>query len=131
MNRKRYYAFLLLGLVLVAALVLPKRIEQKKVDAFAKALYTHAIPDGVTVIQRSAAKDDSGGCTAALIVATDLTQEALEQSYGDADYPPFRAGQAVTLKAKPLDADSLAALEQAGLKQEGKTYWFVYLYSAP
>ena len=131
MDKKRYYTFLILGLLIVAALVLPKRIEQRKVDAFAKALNAHAIPDGVTLIQRSAAKDDAGGCTAALIVATDLTQEELEQAYGDMDYPPFRAGQTVTLKAKPLDADSLAALEQAGLKKEGETYWFVYLYSAP
>ena len=131
MDKKRYYAFLLLGLVILAALVLPNRIEQKKVDAFAKALNSHSTPEGARVVQRSAAKDKDGGCTAALILATDLSQQELEAYYGDTEYPPFRAGQTVTVKAKPLDESSLTALEKAGLSKDGESYWFVYIYSAP
>ena len=67
--------------------------------------------------------------TAALILATDLTEQELIQWFGDTDYPPAKEGQTVTLHANPLDETSLAALDKAGLRQEGKTYWFVYIYS--
>ncbi len=35
----------------------------------------------------------------------------------------------MTLTAKPLDEASLSALQQAGVYEEDKIYWFVYIVS--
>ena len=53
----------------------------------------------------------------------------LEAVYRDTEYPPAEEGQAVTLTAKPLDEASLSALQQAGVYEEDKIYWFVYIVS--
>ena len=56
-------------------------------------------------------------------------QAQLEEFYSDVEYPPAEEGQGVTLAAKELDSASISALQQAGLYEEGKHYWFVYLVS--
>lgn len=129
-ERKRYWIAMILGLLLLAAVLLPKRLEQRACDKFAKPLYSHALPEGSRLVQKSAAKGKSEDFTAALILATDLEKEELVAFFGDTEYPPAKKGQIVTLEAKPLDDGSLDALQQAGLQQAGEIYWFVYIYSA-
>ena len=128
-QRKRYWIAILLITALFAAAAIPKRLEQKVCSRFAEPLYAHSLPEGAELVQQSSAKGKSNDFTAALILATDLTEQELIQWFGDTDYPPAKEGQTVTLHANPLDETSLAALDKAGLRQEGKTYWFVYIYS--
>ena len=47
------------------------------------------------------------------------------------DASPAEEGYSVELSVKPLDEDSIEAMKQAKLYEEGKSYYFVYLYSAP
>ena len=69
--------------------------------------------------------------TAALLLGTNWTEQQLLDYYGDTEYPPFKKDQTVTLAARPLDEASLEALSEAGKREAGQEYWFVYLYSAP
>ena len=71
------------------------------------------------------------GVTAALLLGTNWTEQQLLDYYGDTEYPPFKKDQTVTLAARPLDEASLEALSEAGQREAGQEYWFVYLYSAP
>ncbi len=128
-QRKRYWIAILLLTVLFAAVAIPKRLEQKVCSRFAEPLYAHSLPEGAELVQQSSAKGKSNDFTAALILSTDLTEQELLQWFGDMEYPPAKEGQTVTLHAKRLDEDSLKALAKANLYQEGKTYWFVYIYS--
>ena len=66
---------------------------------------------------------------AAMILKTDLTSEELEAFYSDTEYPPAEEGQTVSLSAKPLDENSIKAMKQAKLYEEGASYQFIYLYS--
>lgn len=124
---KNFLPVILMAAILIAFL-LPKRLEEKACQDFGAPLFEHALPEDAKVIQQSAVKDDEGGVTAALILQTGLTSEELKTFYSDTDYPPMEEGQTVTLNAKPLDDDSLAALKQAELYEEGAAYQFVYLY---
>lgn len=129
-GRKRYWISMALALLVLAAVLLPKRLEERACNRFAEPLYSHALPADARLVQKSAVKDKSGGYTAAVILAADTTEEALVRFFGDIQYPPAKEGQSVTLAAKPLDENSLAALQKAGLQQAGESYWFVYIYSA-
>lgn len=124
-----YILFLVIGLALILLLVVPKRIQERQCNAFAKPLYNHALPEDMKLVQKSAAKDDAGGFTAALILAGAKEEGELFAFYNDTAYPPAKEGQTVTLAVKPLDESSLSALEQAGMREENQTYWFVYIYS--
>ena len=128
-QRKRYWIAIILITVLFAAVAIPKRLDQKVCTRFAEPLYSHSLPEGAELVQQSSAKGKSGDFTAALILATNLTEQELLDYFGDMEYPPAKKGQTVTLHAKLLDDASLEALDKAGLRQEGKTYWFVYIYS--
>lgn len=125
------FGFVFLSIVAAWALMIPKALANKKAEAFAAPLYQHALPGDAVVVQKSAVKDKQGGTTAALILSTELEQQALYDLYDDQEYPPAAEGQTVELQVKPLDKASIEALKQAGLYTEGKTYWFIYLYSAP
>ena len=129
-SRKRYWIAMALGLLVLAAVILPQRLAQRACDKFAEPLYAHALPEGSRLVQKSAVKGKDGDFTAALILATDLEREELVAFFADTDYPPAKKGQEVTLEAKPLDDNSLEALRKAGEQKEGETYWFVYIYSA-
>ncbi len=119
----------ILLVVFVAVLLVPKWVGQRACNAFAAPLYNHALPEGAALIQKDAAKDREGGFTAALLLETDWSSEALIQFYSDTAYPPAKEGQTVKLDAKALDESSIAAMKQAKLYEEGKQYQFVYLYS--
>lgn len=125
---KNFLPILLMAAILTAFL-LPKKLEQKACNDFGAPLFDHALPADTKVVQQSAVKDEEGGVTAALLLQTTLSSEELKAFYGDTDYPPMEEGQTVTLSAKPLDADSMEALKQAKLYEEGASYQFVYLYA--
>lgn len=120
---------LLLMLAVLAVFLLPQRLEDRAAEKFSEPLFSHALPEGAELIQQDAAKDDEGGTTAALLLKTDLSNEALHAFYNDVVYPPAEEGQTVELQVKALDEDSLAALKQAELYEDGASYHFVYLYS--
>ncbi len=125
---KRFLPLILI-LVIMAAFLIPKRLQERVAEQFGEPLFSHALPEGAKLIQQDAAKDDEGGTTAALLLQTDLTEEALLEFYSDMTYAPAKEGQSVTLKVKPLDENSIQALKQAKLYEEGAQYQFVYLYS--
>lgn len=120
---------LLLMLLILAAFLIPKKLESRAANAFGEPLFSHALPEGAKLVQQDAAKDKEGGTTAALLLQTDLSSEALETFYADISYPPAKDGQTVTLSAKPLDDASISALKQAKLYEEGSNYQFLYIYS--
>lgn len=120
---------LILLVAVLAVMWVPKKLEQRACDEFGKPLFTHALPENAVLVQKDAARDDDGGTTAALLLKTDLSSEALTAFYSDMVYPPAGEGQTVTLEAKALDESSLEALKQAKLYEEGASYQFVYLYS--
>ena len=128
-QKRRYWIAIILITVLFAAVAIPKRLDEKVCSRFAEPLYSHSLPEGAELVQQSSAKGKSNDFTAALILSTDLTEQELLNWFGDTEYPPAKKGQTVTLHAKTLDESSLSALDKAGLRQEGKTYWFVYIYS--
>ena len=123
--------FVFLSIAIVWAFILPKYLDKKAQDKFAKPLFTHEVPATATLVQQSTAKDDAGGVTAALLLGTNWTEQQLLDYYGNTEYPPFKKDQTVTLAARPLDEASLEALSEAGKREAGQDYWFVYLYSAP
>ena len=120
---------LILMIAVLAAFLLPQKLEERACNAFGAPLFEHALPEGAKLVQQAAAKADDGTVTAAIILQTELTSEVLEVFYADRDYPPMEEGQTVTLSAKALDQASLDALKEADLYEEGASYQFVYLYS--
>ena len=121
---------LLIILAVMAAFLIPKRLQEHAANAFGEPLFSHALPEGAKLIQQDAAKDKEGGTTAALLLQTDLSEDELIAFYSDNEYAPAKEGQTVVLKAKTLDENSIQALKQAKLYEEGAQYIFVYLYSA-
>ena len=132
MNTKEVIKRLLPALLIIlvmAAFLLPNKLEERKANQFGEPLFSHALPQNTEIIQKDAGKNDDGSIMAALLLKTDLTSEELETFYGDTVYAPAEEGQAVTLSAKPLDENSLAALKQAKLYEDGASYQFVFLTS--
>ena len=129
-GKKKYWLSMALAGLVLLAVFLPGRLKQIQCDRFAKPLYSHALPEGSRLVQKSCVKGEAGDFTAALILASDLTEEELAAFFGDTEYPPAKKGQTVELAVKPLDSDSLSALAQAGLQRENEQYVFVYIYSA-
>ena len=120
---------LVLMIAIMAAFLLPKRLQDRAANQFGEPLFSHTLPEGAKLIQKDAAKDDDGGTTAALLLQTDLSEGELLAFYSDSAYAPAAEGQTVTLKVKSLDENSIQALKQAKLYEEGAQYRFVYLYS--
>lgn len=120
---------LLLMIAILAAFIIPKRLQDRAANQFGEPLYSHALPEGAKLVQKDAAKDKEGGTTAALLLQTDLNEDELLAFYSDTAYTPAEEGQTVSLNVKALDESSLQALKQAKLYEEGAQYWFVYLYS--
>lgn len=120
---------LLLMVAVAAAFTVPKKIQEHAAHRFGEPLFSHALPDQTRLIQADAGKDDRGDTMAALLLETDLTSEALVEFYSDLQYPPAETGEQVSLRAQPLDADSISALKQANLYTEGANYQFVFLCS--
>lgn len=125
---KRFLPLLII-IAVMAAFMVPKRLQERAANQFGEPLFSHALPEGARLIQQDAAKDKEGGTTAALLLQTDLTEEELLDFYSDRTYAPAKEGQTVSLKVKILDENSIQALKQAKLYEEGAQYWFVYLYS--
>jgi len=119
----------LLMIAVIAAFLLPRKLEERAANQFGEPLFSHVLPEDSEIIQTDAGETDDGGIMAAMILKTELTAIELEAFFGDTDYQPAEEGQTVTLSAKPLDEDSLAALKQAKLYEEGASYQFVFLYS--
>lgn len=124
--------FVFLSLAVIWAIMLPKGLSNRKAEAFAQPFFSHAAPQGAEVLQQTATRQKEDG--AYVTMATQILefsqapqQAQLEEFYSDVEYPPAEEGQGVTLAAKELDSASISALQQAGLYEEGKHYWFVYL----
>lgn len=122
---------LVVMLAVLAAFLLPGKLEDRKAEAFGEPLFSHALPEGAALIQKDAGKNDDGSTMAALLLQTDLTPAELETFYGDLDVAPANEDEAVTLSASALNESSLAALKQASLYEDGAAYCFVYLISEP
>ena len=120
-------AFLMVAVM--AAFLLPKKLEERNANQFGEPLFSHTLPENAELIQKDSGKTDDGSIMAALLLKTDLTSEELELFYGDAVYAPAKEGQTVTLSAKALDENSLDALKKAKLYEDGASYQFVYLTS--
>ena len=120
-------AFLMVAVM--AAFLLPKKLEERNANQFGEPLFSHALPENAELIQKDSGKTDDGSIMAALLLKTDLTSEELELFYGDAVYAPAKEGQTVTLSAKALDENSLDALKKAKLYEDGASYQFVFLTS--
>ena len=125
---KRFLPLILI-LVMMAAFLVPKKLQDRAAEKFGEPLFSHALPEGAKLIQQDAAKDKDGGTTAALLLQTDLTEEELIAFYSDTEYVPAKEGQTVVLKVKALDESSIDALKQAKLYEDGAQYLFIYLYS--
>ncbi len=125
---KRFLPLLII-IAVMAAFLVPKRLQERAADRFGEPLFSHALPEGAKLIQQDAVKDKEGGTTAALLLQTDLSEEALLAFYGDVTYAPAGEGQTVTLQVKALDESSIQALKQAKLYEDGAQYLFLYLYS--
>ena len=128
------FGFVCLILAVIWAIMLPKGLSNRKAEAFAQPFFSHAVPQGAEVLQQAASreKQDSAYVTTAtqILAFSKAPQKTeLEAFYRDTEYPPAEEGQAVTLTAKPLDEASLSALQQAGVYEEDKIYWFVYIVS--
>lgn len=126
--------FVFLSLAVIWAIMLPKGLSNRKAEAFAQPFFSHAAPQGAEVLQQISTRQKEDG--AYVTMATQILefsqapqQAQLEEFYSDVEYPPAEEGQGVTLAAKELDSASISALQQAGLYEEGKHYWFVYLVS--
>lgn len=120
---------LLLMIAILAAFIIPKRLQDRAANQFGEPLFSHALPEGAKLLQKDAAKDEEGGTTAALLLQTDLSEDELLAFYSDTAYTPAEEGQTVSLKVKALDESSIQALKQAKLYEDCAQYWFVYLYS--
>jgi len=132
MNIKEVIKRLLPALLMVAvmaAFLLPKKLQERAANAFGEPLFSHALPADSELIQSDSGKTDDGGVMAAILLKTDWDSASLEAFYSDISYPPAEEGQTVTLSAKPLDEASLDAMKQAKLYEDGASYQFVFLYS--
>ena len=125
---KRFFHLLII-IAVMAAMLVPKRLQERAANQFGEPLFSHALPEGAKLIQQDAAKDKEGGTTAALLLQTDLSEDALLAFYSNMEFAPAEEGQTVTLQVKALDESSIQALKQAKLYEEGAQYMFVYLYS--
>lgn len=136
-ERKRtalIFGFVFLSIAVIWAIMLPKGLSNRKANTFAQPFFSHAAPQGASVLQQSASREKQNGAyvtTATQILAFSQTpqQQELERFYSDTTYPPADEGQTVTFAAKPLDDSSISALQQAGVYEQGMEYWFVYLVS--
>ena len=128
-NARTSLILLVVGILAFAAFILPRRLEQSRLNTFGAPLFEHALPADSYRVQTSAVKDDQGGVTAAVLLGTSMTAEELEEFYSDVECAPVGEGHTVDLSVKPLDEGSLSALRSAGQYMEGKEYFFVYLYS--
>lgn len=116
--------------VLLGVFVIPDKIEQYKLNEFARPFFEHALPENSYSVQASVATDDNGGTTAAAIIGTHLTEEELYAFYADTEYLPAKDGDTVELSVKALDESSLSVLKEAGKYREEDKYYFVYIYSS-
>ena len=116
--------------VLLGVFVIPDKIEQYKLNEFARPFFEHALPENSYSVQASVATDDNGGTTAAAIIGTHLTEEELYAFYADTEYLPSKDGDTVELSVKALEEDSLSVLKEAGKYREEDKYYFVYIYSS-
>lgn len=136
-ERKRtalMFGFIFLSIAVIWAIMLPKGLSNRKANAFAQPFFSHAAPQGASVLQQAASREKQEGeyittATQILEFSQAPEQQELEAFYSDTSYPPADEGQTVTLAAKPLDDASLSALQQAGVYEQGMEYWFVYLVS--
>ena len=115
--------------VLLGVFVIPGKIEQYKLNQFARPFFEHALPEHSYSVQASVATDDNGGTTAAAIIGTQMTEEELYEFYADTEYVPAKDGETVELSVKALDEASLSVLKEAGKYREEDKYYFVYIYS--
>lgn len=120
---------LVLMIAVMAAFLLPKKLQERAANQFGEPLFSHALPEGAVLIQQDAGKNDDGSIMAAMILKTDMSSAELERFYGDILYAPAEEGQTVTLSASALDDNSISALKQAKLYEEGASYRFVFLIS--
>lgn len=118
------------GAVLLCVFYLPQKLEERECERFAAPLFQHVKPENAYSVQNSSVRDDQGGTTAAIILASALTEEELTAFYSDVEYPPAREGEKVELAVKALDEASLEALRSAGKYREEDDYYFVYIYSS-
>ena len=116
--------------VLLGVFVIPDKIEQHKLNQFARPFFEHAVPENSYSVQASVATDENGGTTAAAIIGTHLTEEELYAFYADTEYVPAKEGDTVELNVKALEGDSLKVLQEAGKYREEDKYYFVYIYSS-
>ena len=123
------------AMVVLAVLYVPGHLADRRAERFAEPFYNHLLPEGARLLQTSAAENDENGVTttsATILLQSEWDQAALFDFYNDTTYPPARENNQVTLSVLPLDENSLQAVQQAGLyEEEGGSYWFIYLYSAP
>ncbi len=118
------------GLAVLWGIMLFQSREEQGQEAFAQPLFSHALPQDAELIQKEAGEAD-GAVIAALLIACPMGREELKDFYSDADYPPAREGDLVHLEVYDVNEASIEALKQAGVYQEEKTYWFIYLTSTP
>ncbi len=116
--------------VLLGVFVIPDKIEEYKLNQFARPFFEHKLPENSYSVQASVATDENGGTTAAAIIGTHLTEEELYEFYADTEYVPAKAGETVELSVKTLDEASLSVLMEAGKFREEDKYYFVYIYSS-
>jgi len=116
--------------ILLGVFVIPDKIEQYKLNQFARPFFEHAVPENSYSVQASVATDENGGTTAAAIIGTHLTEEELYEFYADTEYVPAKDGDTVELRVKALEGDSLKVLQEAGKYREEDKYYFVYIYSS-
>ena len=81
--------FVFLSIAIVWAFILPKYLDKKAQDKFAKPLFTHEVPATATLVQQSTAKDDAGrnGGAAA---GHHWTEQQLLDYYGDTGIRPSK-----------------------------------------
>ncbi len=130
-DKLRIIAPLAILLVLLAIFLVPRYLERQALDNFAAPLFDYALPESATLVQKQSSKDAQGGWTAAMLVESPESQEALQTYYDSVEAAPAKEGYSLTLEVKVLDDESLEVLQQAGAYEEGKQYYFIYLYSAP
>lgn len=118
------------GALLLGVFYIPKKVEEYKLNQFARPLFYHLMPTDTYSVQTSSVRDDNGGTTAAIILGTSCTQEELLAFYSDVEYPPADEGENVVLQVKPLDEASIEVLKKAGKYREQSEYFFVYIYSS-
>jgi len=116
--------------ILLGVFVIPDKIEEYKLNQFARPFFEHKLPENSYSVQASVATDENGGTTAAAIIGTHLTEEELHAFYADTEYVPAKDGETVELNVKALDEASLNVLMEAGKYREEDKYYFVYIYSS-